>query len=275
MINENILPDLATALEEFDEEVRFMEAKTIESSMLDTVTDKLLANPKQVLEDENLCKATRTSNIVLRREKSPLLDIVASNPLPPERRASTASLQSLPKSPLVLMKKPILPIISKYRWQNGFRKSKAGQYRKVPLLKIELEFSAELEFLPPTLEFSLYPNNNNNNGISEPAIISKHIKMSRNRFLCEMAASECNEEMLKILDQTFVGDFMVCVKESSGSSGSTSCILPDFCVFVENQLQKSPSCNDINGANHVPNDNNWIDTDPVLTVNNFKKIITC
>ena len=99
MINENILPDLATALEEFDEEVRFMEAKTIESSMLDTVTDKLVANPKQVLEDENLCKATRTSNIVLRRENSPPLDSIASNPLPPERRASTASLQSLAKSP--------------------------------------------------------------------------------------------------------------------------------------------------------------------------------
>ena len=143
MINDLILPDLETALEEFDEEVRFMEeAKCIDNEILQVHNNEIVLNPTHVAEDDELCKATKISNIVLKREKSP-------SPIPsPDRRTSITSIQSLPKSPLILMKKPVLPIVSKFRWQNGFRKSKSGQYIKVPLLKIEIEFSSFSALFP-------------------------------------------------------------------------------------------------------------------------------
>ena len=277
MINDLILPDLETALEEFDEEVRFMEeAKCIDNEILQVHNNKIALNPTHVAEDDELCKATKISNIVLKREKSP-------SPIPsPDRRTSITSIQSLPKSPLILMKKPVLPIVSKFRWQNGFRKSKSGQYIKVPLLKIEIEFSSEFEFLPTNLQFSLYPDCNNNNDPNDERsnenspLVTKTVKMCRNKYLCEMAANECNEERLKMLNQTFEGDFMVCIKESSVSSKSASCIIPDFFLLVENQLQMNPSCdNMVNGGSQAPNENNWIDTNPILTLDHFKKSIAC
>ena len=278
MINDIILPDLATALQEFDEEVKFMEeANIIDSKTLELPKDNINVNPTQVEEDDTLCRATKSSNIVLRREKSPSPDIRSERSPSPERRTSITSLQSLPKSPMILTKKPVLPILSKYRWQNGFRKSKSGQYTKVALLKIELEFSSEFEFLPTSLQFSLHPDDNNNNndyqnGNSEPPIISKHTKISRNKFVCEMAANECNEEMLKILDKCFDGDFTVYVQESCTPSNSASCIIPDFVLLVENQLLRSPVCdNNYNGGSNLQTDNTWIDTDPILIVEHFKK----
>ena len=273
MINDIILPDLATALEEFDEEVRFMEeTKPIEKTGIDISNSDMVIKPVEVVENDILFKATKTSNLVLRRDKSPSLPRSPS----PDRRTSVTSIQSIPKSPLIMMKKPVLPIISKYRWQNGFRKSKSGQYVKVPLLKMELEFSSEFEFLPSSLQFSLYPDNNNNNDVNinnESALLIKHVKLSRNRFLCEMGANECNEEVLnKILDQTFDCDFIVYIKESGVPSNSASCIIPDFSLRVENQLLRQSGC-DINGNGvaHASVENTWIYTDPILTVDNFKK----
>ena len=273
MINDIILPDLETALEEFDEEVRFMEeTKPIDKNILDIPKDDIVINPVEVVENDILFKATRTSNIVLRREKTPSPERSPT----PDRRTSITSIQSIPKSPLIMMKKPVLPLVSKYRWQNGFRKSKSGQYVKVPLLKLELEFSSEFEFLPTSLQFSLYIDSNNNNDVNinnESALLMKHVKISRNRFLCEMGANECNEEVLnKMLDQTFDGDFMVHIKESELSSTSASCIIPDFFLRVENQLLK-PSASDSNGNGvaQAPPENTWTDTDPILNVDNFKK----
>ena len=156
MINDIILPDLATALEEFDEEVRFMEeTKPIDKTVLDIPNGDMVISPVEVVENDTLLKATKTSNIVLRREKTPSPDLAVKRSPSPDRRTSVASIQSISKSPLIMMKKPVLPIVSKYRWQNGFRKSKSGQYVKVPLLKIELEFSSEFEFLPTNLQFAL------------------------------------------------------------------------------------------------------------------------
>ena len=273
MINDIILPDLATALEEFAEEVRFMEeAKSIDDKKLDVPKTNLVVNPKSVVEHDTLCMATKTSNIVLKREKP---DQVVKQSPSPERRTSVSSLHSLPKSPLLLMKKPILPIISRYRWQNGFRKSKSGQYAKVALLKIELEFSSEFEFLPPSLHFSLHPDNNNNNdqnGNDETPLIAKEVKKSRNKYLCEMSANECNDEMLKILNQTFDGDFMVSVREAS--STSASCVIPNFFLLVENQLQRYSGCdNTVHQERNVPVENCWNATDPILTVEHFQKSV--
>ena len=126
-----------------------------------------MINPVEVVENDILFKATRTSNIVLRREKTPSPERSPT----PGRRTSITSIQSIPKSPLIMMKKPVLPLVSKYRWQNGFRKSKSGQYVKVPLLKLELEFSSEVEFLPTSLQFSLYLDNNNNNDVNKESLI--------------------------------------------------------------------------------------------------------
>ena len=76
MINDIILPDLATALQEFDEEVRFMEeANIIDNKVLGMPKDDIQVNPTQVVEDNALCRATKSSNIVLRREKSPSPDV--------------------------------------------------------------------------------------------------------------------------------------------------------------------------------------------------------
>ena len=277
MINDIILPDLATALEEFAEEVKCMEeANTIDDTKLNVKENSLVANAKDVLVDSDpLCQATKTSSIVLKRDKP--LDQVRERSPSPERRISTSSSQSLPKSPVLIMKKPVLPIISKYRWQNGFRKSNGGQYIKVPLLKIEVHFSTEIELLPPSLHFSLYTDTNNNNDVSEideSPLLAKCVKISRNRYLCEMAASEIgNQQVIKELERNFDGNFKVRVREYSVSSASASCIIPDFFLLVENVLARYTNCDSgINDTEKIaPTNLCWNNVDPILNVEHFPK----
>ena len=175
------------------------------------------------------------------------------------------------------MKKPVLPIISKYRWQHGFRKSNGGQYVKVPLLKIEVHFSTEIELLPPSLHFSLYTDTNNNNDVSEideSPLLAKMVKISRNRYLCEMAASEIgNQQMIKELERNFDGNFKVRVRQYSISSASASCIIPDFFLLVENLLALYTSCDSvINDVGNIsPTNNCWNNVDPILNVEHFQK----
>ena len=70
MINDIILPDLATALEEFDEVVRFMEeTKPIDMTVLDIPNGDMVISPVEVVENDTLLKATKTSNIVLQKIK--------------------------------------------------------------------------------------------------------------------------------------------------------------------------------------------------------------
>ena len=43
-----------------------------------------------------------------------------------------------------MQRKPILPMEIRTRWQRGFRrKSRSGQYVKVPILRIEIDFDPD------------------------------------------------------------------------------------------------------------------------------------
>ena len=55
------------------------------------------------------------------------------------------SLNSIDRPmPLIMQRKPILPMEIRTRWQRGFRrKSGSGLYVKVPILRIEIDFDPD------------------------------------------------------------------------------------------------------------------------------------
>jgi len=57
-------------------------------------------------------------------------------------------------NPYLLSKKPIVPEVV-YRWQKGFRRNENGQYKKVPILKLELRYEDSVVLLPTELRVSV------------------------------------------------------------------------------------------------------------------------
>jgi hypothetical protein len=57
------------------------------------------------------------------------------------------------KNPFLMLKKPIIPEVL-YRWQRGFRRGPSGQYRKVPILKLQFKYEETQDLLPSELDIS-------------------------------------------------------------------------------------------------------------------------
>jgi len=55
------------------------------------------------------------------------------------------------KTPFLLTKRPVVPEVM-YRWQRGFRRSSNGQYKKVPILRVSLQYSDAPALLPSHLQ---------------------------------------------------------------------------------------------------------------------------
>jgi hypothetical protein len=55
------------------------------------------------------------------------------------------------KTPFLLTKRPVVPEVM-YRWQRGFRRSSTGQYKKVPILRVSLQYSDAPALLPSHLQ---------------------------------------------------------------------------------------------------------------------------
>merc|ERR1719234_2171863 len=55
------------------------------------------------------------------------------------------------KTPFLLTKRPVVPEVM-YRWQRGFRRNSNGQYKKVPILRVSLQYSDAPALLPSHLQ---------------------------------------------------------------------------------------------------------------------------
>merc|ERR1719234_1745922 len=55
------------------------------------------------------------------------------------------------KTPFLLTKRPVVPEVM-YRWQRGFRRNSSGQYKKVPILRVSLQYSDAPALLPSHLQ---------------------------------------------------------------------------------------------------------------------------
>ena len=160
-------------------------------------------------EEPQLAKASKTSNLVLKRDAEP------------------AKVKS-PAPKLVMTPKPVLPVTARYRWQKGFRKIN-GNYVKVPFAKLELDYGAEAEFLPSSLKISLLSNNN------EDDLVSLKAKNSRNVYNCEVILQD-------VVDKISGSNLSVFVQEATESNGrQTRCLITEFKLLIENVTEATES----------------------------------
>ena len=193
-------PDLSleVALQEFIEEVNFMEAKQInaEESIQEVI------NPIEIQTDQ-LSRAKKSSCVVLRRS--------SQDPMP---------------TTVVIPKVSVLPQV-KYRWQKGFRKAPNGRYVKVPILKLCLSFNEDLEILPKAIRFA-HRSNEFSNAFTT-------CRLSRHECLCELLLENNKSHDIGVepvdgeLDSN-VPNFSVFVDESNDE-------MQDAWIVIEPQIK--------------------------------------
>ena len=249
VINSMILPELATALEEFSEEVKCLEETTNLDERCDL--DSLAQTVEPVclnFEDTELAKATKISNIVLKRDPDRPLKTPTPTPTSPTR-----------KNALVMHKKLILPVKTRYRWQKGFRKIN-GSYVKIPLVKLEVDYGKDVEFIPPEISFRLFldTNNNNDRDIGEKEVVIKTSVNRSNIYSCEMTMHDLKDQ--EVIRKVINSDRLRIEVRESETEGSKSCLLTRFQILLDNLKKEEVQLNQ------------WCATDPTILSNDLARI---
>ena len=152
-------------------------------------------------------------------------------------------------------KKVILPVKTRYRWQKGFRKVN-GAYVKVPLVKLEVDYGKDVEFIPPEVSFRLFLNHNNNEkDFEERPVVTKISKNRSNVYSCEMTMHDLkDQEMIrKVIDSD---NLRIDVKESKVEC-SKSILLTGFQILLENLKNEEAQLNQ------------WFPVNPTLLSNDL------
>jgi len=128
----------------FDTPIKSMEATYTE------VTREVTATPLPDLEEVVEVSLQRASDLL--EETTPTRSCSGDLKPAEEKQDEPVYVQVVEKkTPFLLTKRPVVPEVM-YRWQRGFRRSSNGQYKKVPILRVSLQYSDAPALLPTHLQ---------------------------------------------------------------------------------------------------------------------------
>lgn len=222
------MPELMTALQEFSEEVEFFEEAEVRKpqEIIDVPVSAVT-----VTEENFAQQAKKSSALVLQR--APLEDTDENCDLSSSTSGIGTSTNSIDRPlPLIMSRKPILPMEIRSRWQSGFRRKApgAGQYIKVPILRVEIDFDPDqFELLPQNLSVTLVLTCQQSHLIHKMEPTNQISKLSHNRRFCAEFP----------FFNTFYTETCCHIQVTISEKGATSSglrksasLVPDFAIFI-------------------------------------------